>query len=88
MSELVRNDSNASTFNLIKVFKNRYEIYTGPHFVPCDIDYNVALAQGSRARWSIAFYSNTKLNWHSLIFDIIRSSSVLHSVTFGVFKLF
>ena len=30
-------------------------------------------------------YRYTKLNWHSLIFDIIRSSSVHHSVTFGVY---
>ena len=30
-------------------------------------------------------YRYTKLNWHSLIFDIIRSRSVHHSVTFGVY---
>ena len=32
-----------------------------------------------------SMYRYTKLNWHSLIFDIIRSRSVHHSATFGMY---
>ena len=55
MGELFEIAANTPNFNLVLVAKNRHEIYTGPNFVPFDLDYSVAHALGSLAIWHLAF---------------------------------
>ena len=46
---------------------------------------NLFNSYNNKCRVMDSNYRYTKLNWHSLIFDIIGSRSVHHSITFGVY---